>query len=649
MHLRPSAARGGPCHHHKACIGAAAVPLARPLLAPPRLGLLGVSGGGGSSATSGIGGGGIGGGDRRRWGPGGGGASAPLLLLPAPPPRALSPQAYYADKPLPRVARNADGSTSVEIAAEIASGGGGGRHASAVAAAAVAAAAAAAASAAAAAVAAARAEEAIELARPPKRVPVQFLLGQYVTRVGQALRVVGAADELGAWDPGKVPPPNAANQPCVYAANTIVRCFGSRTQPQSPHSSLILISLPLLHATRAQAPVMTWHEGHAWSLDVELGVGPHEFKLVMTSDDGAPPRWEDGANRAVVLPATVGVADLRRGSTGDGATVGSGSSSDADSGDSGGGGGGFALAPTNVLAAGTLPVGAAGVAMAWDDQDGTRLALLPRKRLVRHRFKWLEARLEALARRRLRAAARAAAQALLERSSGSGDGDAEGSSSGAVVIDAEAAAAEGGLALAAVAGDSNGNGNGNGAPQLVMAADSSLPASFAAETAAQRALSDTARRLLADATQALERGDAGPGAVAMLGGGDDAGAHSGTLAAAALLEELTVRGLAWTCLVCHPLVCVRRLCAMRGCMRAVALVSSYSASATLTTHNTPLETNNNDIHTHSLRQPSTRSSARTTPTRRSCARCVRRRRRARPDCCAPAATAMPPGSCCRRR
>jgi alpha-amylase len=58
---------------------------------------------------------------------------------------------------------------------------------------------------------------------------------------GQVLKVVGALEELGAWEPSR-------------------------------------------------APAMTWREGHAWSLDVELPAGSVSFKVVMEDAAGGV-RW----------------------------------------------------------------------------------------------------------------------------------------------------------------------------------------------------------------------------------------------------------------------------------------------------------------------------------------------------------------------
>lgn len=478
-----------------------------------------------------------------------------MLPPPLPPCRAQhrsAAHAFYADKPLPRVQRNPDG-TFVVVGDDPASNGNGNNGSSsssvfddgtklgaAVAAHLDAGLSAAAAAAAAATEAAAKAAEAVlrfddaaELARPSKSVPVNFHLAQYVTRVGQVMRVVGAPEELGAWDPRR-------------------------------------------------APDMAWQEGHAWSLDVELPAGvPIEFKVAMverhpdptdgdgnysgsgepqgeTSDGGGSigcVRWEDGPNRAITLPATIRAKDWHndgsssssnsRGGNGDG-----GGGESGDGGESGGGGGGdgslaSALWPPPI-AVGTLPVGAVGVAMAWEDQDQgpPRLAVVPRRRLVHHRLKWLEMRLEALARRRLRAAAQAAARALVE--GGGNLGSLSSSLSSSIQSGNGAPAGRGGVLV--VDGDDPTVAPAPGAGATPSAAgwdeegalwSSSASAAAAAsyptsDTAAQRVLANRAAQLLAEASRALDSGDAAAGVIAMLGG-----SGGGTLAAAALLEELT--------------------------------------------------------------------------------------------------------------
>jgi alpha-amylase len=67
----------------------------------------------------------------------------------------------------------------------------------------------------------------------------------YETSYGQVLRIVGALEELGAWQPDK-------------------------------------------------APAMTWTDGHVWTLDAALPPGANvEFKVVMTDADGRA-RWCGG-------------------------------------------------------------------------------------------------------------------------------------------------------------------------------------------------------------------------------------------------------------------------------------------------------------------------------------------------------------------
>ncbi|GBF99750.1 hypothetical protein Rsub_12525 [Raphidocelis subcapitata] len=101
------------------------------------------------------------------------------------------------------------------------------------------------------------------LAPIPERVPVQFIT-HYVTSYGQILKVVGDAEELGAWSPER-------------------------------------------------APSMTWNEGHRWTLDTELPTtGPVNFKVVMAQDDGWV-RWEEGEG-----DRSVDVAAVAAGAGGDG-------------------------------------------------------------------------------------------------------------------------------------------------------------------------------------------------------------------------------------------------------------------------------------------------------------------------------------------
>lgn len=66
--------------------------------------------------------------------------------------------------------------------------------------------------------------------------------------------------------------------------------------PEAPH---IPTSTPML-----QAPAMHWHDGHFWTLDVELPVGTVNFKVIMAQENGYV-RWEDGDNRAIDIPAVL--------------------------------------------------------------------------------------------------------------------------------------------------------------------------------------------------------------------------------------------------------------------------------------------------------------------------------------------------------
>eukprot|EP00775_Hariotina_reticulata_P004056 gene4056-4303_t len=73
----------------------------------------------------------------------------------------------------------------------------------------------------------------------------------YATSFGQEVRVVGGAAELGNWDVTK-------------------------------------------------APVMTWSDGHKWTLTAFLPPGTYPFKLVVAGHSAE--RWETGPNREVVIP-----------------------------------------------------------------------------------------------------------------------------------------------------------------------------------------------------------------------------------------------------------------------------------------------------------------------------------------------------------
>ncbi|KAG1675684.1 hypothetical protein FOA52_002393 [Chlamydomonas sp. UWO 241] len=76
----------------------------------------------------------------------------------------------------------------------------------------------------------------------------QFTVPHYVSAYGEELKVVGSLPELGGWD-------------------------------------------------AAQAPQMTWREGHLWRLDIVLPKQPFEFKVTMVS--GETVRWEEGDNRVI--------------------------------------------------------------------------------------------------------------------------------------------------------------------------------------------------------------------------------------------------------------------------------------------------------------------------------------------------------------
>src|SRR5512147_707918 len=62
----------------------------------------------------------------------------------------------------------------------------------------------------------------------PGRVPVQFVVPEYLTHWGQVLKVVGSLEELGSWKVEKVGAPgdrNASNRPtkCVRTSSAGVR------------------------------------------------------------------------------------------------------------------------------------------------------------------------------------------------------------------------------------------------------------------------------------------------------------------------------------------------------------------------------------------------------------------------------------------
>ncbi|GIM00181.1 hypothetical protein Vretimale_5349 [Volvox reticuliferus] len=76
----------------------------------------------------------------------------------------------------------------------------------------------------------------------------RFVVPQYITTFGQTLRVVGSLPELGGWNP-------------------------------------------------CSAPVMTWSDGHQWSLECILPQRPFEFKI--TVFEGHTVKWEGGSNRVV--------------------------------------------------------------------------------------------------------------------------------------------------------------------------------------------------------------------------------------------------------------------------------------------------------------------------------------------------------------
>eukprot|EP00878_Enallax_costatus_P016089 GHUV01016870.1.p1 GENE.GHUV01016870.1~~GHUV01016870.1.p1 ORF type:complete len:249 (+),score=39.42 GHUV01016870.1:106-852(+) len=89
------------------------------------------------------------------------------------------------------------------------------------------------------------------------KVNVHFEVPEYLTHWGQVLKVVGSLDELGNWKVEK-------------------------------------------------APAMEWHEGHSWTLDVQLPVGAVNFKVVMQEPHGGV-RWEEGTDRSVMIPETTSV------------------------------------------------------------------------------------------------------------------------------------------------------------------------------------------------------------------------------------------------------------------------------------------------------------------------------------------------------
>lgn len=163
------------------------------------------------------------------------------------------------------------------------------------------------------------------LAQIPDKVQVHVKVDQYVTSYGQVLKVVGAVEELGNWSPDK-------------------------------------------------APTMQWHEGHSWSLDIELPVGDVHFKVVM-QEDGGGTRWEEGQDRYIQVPATVESPAAPGG--------------------------------------GQHPVGTVAVACAWGDTQGTSVSVLPDRNNVKRQLHAVEARVAGMWRMRQRIEAQAATRRTL--------------------------------------------------------------------------------------------------------------------------------------------------------------------------------------------------------------------------------------------
>lgn len=63
----------------------------------------------------------------------------------------------------------------------------------------------------------------------------------------------------------------------------------------------------LLTHPALQAPAMEWHEGHSWTLDVQLPVGAVNFKVVMQEPHGGV-RWEQGTDRSAACVACLAMA-----------------------------------------------------------------------------------------------------------------------------------------------------------------------------------------------------------------------------------------------------------------------------------------------------------------------------------------------------
>lgn len=85
----------------------------------------------------------------------------------------------------------------------------------------------------------------------PTTVTVKFKVG-HAAEFGESMKVVGAADGLGAWDVN-------------------------------------------------EAPNLEWGKGDVWSLDLELPPGDYEFKCVKVRVDGSY-LWEPGDNREIEVP-----------------------------------------------------------------------------------------------------------------------------------------------------------------------------------------------------------------------------------------------------------------------------------------------------------------------------------------------------------
>lgn len=96
---------------------------------------------------------------------------------------------------------------------------------------------------------------------------------------------------------------------------------------------------------------MEWHEGHSWTLDVQLPVGAVNFKVVMQEQSGGV-RWEQGSDRSLLIPETTSATGA--------------------------------------------PVGEVGVTCNFNDVNNSRVEVRPDRNYLKQQLKAVEARVMAI-------------------------------------------------------------------------------------------------------------------------------------------------------------------------------------------------------------------------------------------------------------